>query len=1121
MKKIIFMIVVIMGLKLFSQELPKIIPPSPTVSNLMNFEEVPIDLYTGQPNISLPLFSQEIDKRTQLVLALRYSTLGVRVNQRSSWVGTGWSLEVGGTISRTVRGIPDELKKGMSGNSTKTGVLHNLDFWNYENLIQYDKDEFNWRVKGTSLDQYDSEIDLYQFSLLGTSGRFIIILENGILVPKLLSKDQNVKIELNYDPTTFEISDFTIIDAFGNIYLFSEIERTESIPVTGVKPQGGSGIINEPNGAVIVNNSAWHLTKISKSNKDVLATIQYDSIQEYYTSSITRTYNNIETQVSYDFIHNSYNQGILKPESTVSYYSSSTLTKKPTKIVFKDQTQLRFEMQYNHPETGGAVLKEIVLEDKEFNEIKRYSLIHSQTDRLWLDSIEEKFGVEKLVYGIEYNEKVNLPPFDSQIDEWGYNEGYIEQTTSCYDRMSFDFDAVKKGLIKRINYPTGGFKEFVFEHNTFSYIGAQQITSQEYMNNPENISLSLLSENFVASNDLPPGRGKMVEVTHDQDVFISSNLQVGTQADAARFRISLTNLNDGVEYWVNLDATCYRIHLTAGMYTFGLKLIDGLTLDPYYVEGNAKLFYETQNSILSKYLLGGGVRIKNISFYDGIDNINPQRKISYNYNEPLDPQVSSGSVDSKLGNLSQNYNVSPVKYLFSGLEMTSETFSPTIVEYNTATKGVNAKLTKGGYVGYKYVKVEEENNGSFLNTYTTSQDYYSPSNCFIFPFYPEPNIDYKRGLLLKHEVFNEQGYKLSESINQYSFVEDIIAPSFRILDYESCEWKQFYDTYDSYMNKIFPEFMPKCGVYNSPCILKIYSNCGASPLAAVDDNLTSGWAQLIETVNNEYFYDESGNSTVGSNKLTYSYNNYNFQPNIISKYYNIDGVEKEEKEEIFFSIGSYPSSKYSSSDNAVIDKMRTLNIINTPIYTKKYKNQNLTASTQNVFGEFSLDQIEIKKINTLKGVYDPITNKLEDRIVYTDYDTKGNPLEVSKKDGTHIVYIWGYQQSKPIAKIVNATYAQVLSSVPNLQVLSNTDTDRTTGATGSEGALRTALNNLRTTLPNSQVTTYTYDPLIGVTSITDPMGQVLYYHYDEFNRLEYILDKDGKVISKNEYHYKN
>ena len=78
-----------------AQELPEVIPPSPTVANLMTFEEVPIDFHTGQPNISIPIYAKQISAQAGLNIALRYNTQGVKVDSRSSWVGTGWSLDLG------------------------------------------------------------------------------------------------------------------------------------------------------------------------------------------------------------------------------------------------------------------------------------------------------------------------------------------------------------------------------------------------------------------------------------------------------------------------------------------------------------------------------------------------------------------------------------------------------------------------------------------------------------------------------------------------------------------------------------------------------------------------------------------------------------------------------------------------------------------------------------------------------------------------------------------------------------------------------------------------------------------------------------------------------------------
>ena len=82
---------------------------------------------------------------------------------------------------------------------------------------------------------------------------------------------------------------------------------------------------------------------------------------------------------------------------------------------------------------------------------------------------------------------------------------------------------------------------------------------------------------------------------------------------------------------------------------------------------------------------------------------------------------------------------------------------------------------------------------------------------------------------------------------------------------------------------------------------------------------------------------------------------------------------------------------------------------------------------------------------------------------------------------------------------------------------SNADID-----SGTENTLRAKLEDIRehNLLENAMVTTYTYDPLIGVTSMTDPKGYTIYYEYDEFNRLKQVKDAEGKILSKNEYHYK-
>ncbi|MGV9004451.1 RHS repeat domain-containing protein [Flavobacterium sp.] len=145
-------------------------------------------------------------------------------------------------------------------------------------------------------------------------------------------------------------------------------------------------------------------------------------------------------------------------------------------------------------------------------------------------------------------------------------------------------------------------------------------------------------------------------------------------------------------------------------------------------------------------------------------------------------------------------------------------------------------------------------------------------------------------------------------------------------------------------------------------------------------------------------------------------------------------------------------------------------------------------------------------IQTSKG-----SNTLEDRLRYNSYDVYGHPLEVKRENGMPIRYIWGYNNTQPIAKIENATYSQVQSYVANLQTLSN-------GV--NEANLISALNSLRSALPNAMITTYTYKPLVGVSTITDSKGDKITYEYDSFGRLKSVKDRAGNILSENEYHYR-
>jgi YD repeat-containing protein len=63
------------------------------------------------------------------------------------------------------------------------------------------------------------------------------------------------------------------------------------------------------------------------------------------------------------------------------------------------------------------------------------------------------------------------------------------------------------------------------------------------------------------------------------------------------------------------------------------------------------------------------------------------------------------------------------------------------------------------------------------------------------------------------------------------------------------------------------------------------------------------------------------------------------------------------------------------------------------------------------------------------------------------------------------------------------------------------------------------LDELRLYPVGAQLVSYTYDPLVGVTSQTDPDGRTTFYEYDGLGRLVRTRDEQGRILSQQQYHY--
>ena len=142
-------------------------------------------------------------------------------------------------------------------------------------------------------------------------------------------------------------------------------------------------------------------------------------------------------------------------------------------------------------------------------------------------------------------------------------------------------------------------------------------------------------------------------------------------------------------------------------------------------------------------------------------------------------------------------------------------------------------------------------------------------------------------------------------------------------------------------------------------------------------------------------------------------------------------------------------------------------------------------------------------------------------ILSTRFDDYGNPIEITGRTAPRSVcYLWGYNGLHPVAELVGCSYGELTSfvSLPTIHTMTVSDTL-------SSGFLNVLASLCKSPyLSLAHISTYTYRPLVGMLSATDPRGFTTYYEYDPFGRLRSIHYYEGtqkKTLKYYEYRYKN
>ncbi|WP_415326260.1 DUF5977 domain-containing protein [Chryseobacterium sp. MMS23-Vi53] len=204
---------------------------------------------------------------------------------------------------------------------------------------------------------------------------------------------------------------------------------------------------------------------------------------------------------------------------------------------------------------------------------------------------------------------------------------------------------------------------------------------------------------------------------------------------------------------------------------------------------------------------------------------------------------------------------------------------------------------------------------------------------------------------------------------------------------------------------------------------------------------------------------------------------------------------------------------YATGSNALV----TANLVGIPLIREVKKDGKTISKVETKYENSSPSQL-LPSSEISYDVQNPSVNYTN--VIYDKYDEKGNLQQYTTQNSISTTIIWGYNKTKPIAKIVGAKLSDIQQSLID-GIVNASIIDDAAIPNNDESSFLGILDNFRndTSLSNYQITTYTYDPLIGVRSITPPSGIRENYLYDTAKRLNKVVDVNGNILK--EYKYKN
>jgi YD repeat-containing protein len=1129
----------------FTQErdfLPFYTPPSPNAYELGKYGQIPVGMFTGAPDFTLPLCEFKTKNMT-VPVSVSYCSNGIKVDQVESKVGLGWNLNAGGVIARIVRDLPDEEQGTFfpEEDIEENGINGPLSA------------DFFYQA---GQDQIDTETDLFLYNFAGKSGKFVF--DNNKTIIQL--PHTNLKIEMF--PIDEEKNGYIITDANGIRYIFSHTEISRS----HTNPAG-----SHPDPSFVI--TSWYLTKMIHPDGDIVV-FKYESEFYEYTSSISQTlevlYPKIQVDGCGDLIFMPPLDKRYENHSVINGWRLTEISGSNTEY---GKVKFSYSPSYNQIGIpGNRLINTINVIDKDSNEMENFTFcydFYSNSNRIFLDSIHFK-DPEKF-YKFDYIDPSSMAPRLSFMqDHWGYYNGanqntclvpkitndnaFIGQTMGADREPNPNFS--QKGLLSKITYPTKGSTELTYEPNT--YYGEEVI----YPPLKESYLVTSTDDEGMGNNPVVDTIFSAINQPVDVTVYVDYNAPpCDPENNIGRSRATLEIIN----MTTNQHVAFYTISITGLPVPRSNVFTDNPPVTHCLADLNANTLYKviltpqwecvrTSSTIhyydeapdtIIQNITTGGSRIKRMVSFDPVRNLSNITRYYYGSIDSLN--ISSGDPGLKA-------------YYITRQNRREECNQPVLIPYLKTVKILSSSSltplfnTGNNNIYYRTVTVSHggddfENGGEEFN-YIIHRDIVG--NCLAgeeIKSAPWTNTGWDNGLLRRSSVFkkDDSGGKtiLKETLNHYTTDSRIdhktlgysVRKEYEVL-FPQPAW---YTCTAEDVTRL--EYSYNCQASHRHCyfLLAGQSYCiafGANNVATPVNNPCYGLTpntsifladisnlDIMEYKNLTYWhyldstmtiqYDQSGSNPI-RHTIHYKYDNPSHLQVTRTQSVSSDG---DSIRQVIF----YPQDLTQSS---ILDSLINKHRISERIKEEKH---------------FKADNQAWKKITTRfnnfhnwgNGIIQPATieesiysDAPEPRIrIYQVDNTNGNTLEFSKEDDMHTSLVWGYQKTKPVVEGKNISYTDLYNAVTTVnsnleQLLSPSGIgDLTTQS--QRNAWKEFNESLRgqSLLSNSIVTTYTYKPLVGLTSVTDPAGYTTYYEYDNYGRLIFVRDNEYNTLKSYLYHY--